>query len=231
MKTRASILLIEDEFTLGEIIRESLEQREMQVRHFTRGEEGLRHFILEKPELLILDVMLPDADGFALARQIRQFDQETPILFLTAKSLPHQVVEGFESGGNDYLKKPFSLEELVVRIKVLLSRDRLLVPDQVPRDLIELGDYLFFSKRQLLQYKDQHQKLSAREAELLSLLCGARNRVIDRKTILLRLWNDDHLFNSRSLDVFISRLRKYLSHDSRVQIINYRGIGYKLITD
>jgi DNA-binding response OmpR family regulator len=229
MIVKPIILLIEDEFTLGEIIKESLESRQFKVQHCQTGREGLQYFFEAKPALVILDVMLPDADGFEIARQIRQTNKEVAILFLTAKSLPQHVVEGFESGGNDYLKKPFSLEELVVRIKVLLSRDRLLVDESEVADMLELGEYRFFTNRHVLQYHSEVKKLSSREAELLKLLYFSRNRVIERKTILLKLWNDDHIFNSRSLDVYITRLRKYLARDQQVQIINYRGMGYKLI--
>lgn len=229
MTIQPTILLIEDEFTLGEIIKESLESRQFTVIHCESGKLGLQKFFEVKPSLVILDVMLPDADGFELARQIRQTNKEVAILFLTAKSLPQHVVEGFESGGNDYLKKPFSLEELIIRIKVLLSRDRLLIDESELADVLDLGEYRFFPQRQILQYQSETQKLSSREAELLKLLYFSRNRVIERKTILLKLWNDDHIFNSRSLDVYITKLRKYLSHDSQVQIINYRGTGYKLV--
>jgi DNA-binding response OmpR family regulator len=224
-----TILLIEDEFTLGEIIKESLESRQFTVIHCESGRAGLQKFFEAKPSLVILDVMLPDADGFELARQIRQTNKEVAILFLTAKSLPQHVVEGFESGGNDYLKKPFSLEELIVRIKVLLSRDRLLIDESELADVLEVGEYRFFPQRQVLQYQSEIKKLSSREAELLKLLYFSRNRVIERKTILLKLWNDDHIFNSRSLDVYITKLRKCLSQDRQVQIINYRGTGYKLV--
>lgn len=229
MTIQPTILLIEDEFTLGEIIKESLESRQFAVIHCESGGSGLQKFFEVKPSLVILDVMLPDADGFELARQIRQTNKEVAILFLTAKSLPQHVVEGFESGGNDYLKKPFSLEELIIRIKVLLSRDRLLIDESELADVLDLGEYRFFPQRQILQYQSETKKLSSREAELLKLLYFSRNRVIERKTILLKLWNDDHIFNSRSLDVYITKLRKYLSHDSQVQIINYRGTGYKLV--
>lgn len=229
MTIQPTILLIEDEFTLGEIIKESLESRQFTVIHCESGKSGLQKFFEVKPSLVILDVMLPDADGFELARQIRQTNKEVAILFLTAKSLPQHVVEGFESGGNDYLKKPFSLEELIIRIKVLLSRDRLLIDESELADVLDLGEYRFFPQRQILQYQSETKKLSSREAELLKLLYFSRNRVIERKTILLKLWNDDHIFNSRSLDVYITKLRKYLSRDSQVQIINYRGTGYKLV--
>ena len=229
MSIKHNILVIEDEFTLGEIIKESLESRGFTVYLSVTGREGLNNYFTKKPDLVILDVMLPDADGFGLARQIRQTNKETPILFLTAKSLPHHVVEGFESGGNDYLKKPFSLEELIIRIKVLLSKDRLLLDEEEQTGVIELGQYQFICDRQLLNFSAESRKLSSKEAELLKLLYTSRNRVIERKIILLKLWNDDHIFNSRSLDVYITKLRKYLSNDPHVQIINYRGIGYKFV--
>lgn len=229
MNKQYNILLIEDEVILGEIIKESLESREFSVQHCSLGQEGLKQFFTTNPDIVLLDVMLSDADGFAIARQMRQTNKETPILFLTAKSLPHNVVEGFESGGNDYLKKPFSLEELIVRIKVLLTKDRLLATEEETAEYIELGEYKFFGNRQLLQYYSESKKLSSKESELLKLLYISRNRVIERKTILLKLWNDDHIFNSRSLDVYITKLRKCLSKDPRVQIINYRGVGYKMV--
>jgi two-component system, OmpR family, response regulator VicR len=229
MSIKHTILIIEDEFTLGEIIKESLESRGFAAHLSVTGTEGLNHYFINKPDLIILDVMLPDADGFGLARQIRQTNKEVPILFLTAKSLPHHVVEGFESGGNDYLKKPFSLEELIVRIKVLLSKDRLLLDEAEQTGVIELGQYQFIYNKQLLNFSAESRKLSSKEAELLKLLYTGRNRVIERKTILLKLWNDDHIFNSRSLDVYITKLRKHLSNDPHLQIINYRGIGYKFI--
>ncbi len=224
-----NILVIEDELILGEIIKESLETRGFTVELFTNGKEGLLQYFNSKPSLIVLDVMLPDADGLAIARQIRLTDKEIPIIFLTAKSLPQHVVKGFESGGNDYLKKPFSLEELIVRIKVLLSKYRLLINEDIQIDFIELGEYHFYSNRQLLNFAAESRKLSSKESELLKLLYLSKNSVIDRKIILLKLWNDDHFFNSRSLDVYISKLRKYLNKDDNVQIINYRGIGYKFI--
>lgn len=224
------IILIEDEITLGEIIKESLETRGFEVNHFVSGQEGFVNILKSKPDIIVLDVMLKDADGFGLARSIRQTDKETPILFLTAKSLPQDVVAGFESGGNDYLKKPFGLEELLVRIKVLLSKDRLLTSEKEESEIISIGEYSFHLSRQQLLYYGESIRLSSREAELLKLLWFSRNRVLERKTILLKLWNDDHVFNGRSLDVYITRLRKYFAKDPQVQIINYRGIGYKLIS-
>jgi DNA-binding response OmpR family regulator len=199
------------------------------VQHCTTGREGLDHFFATRPDLVLLDVMLPDEDGFELAKKIRQTDKQTPLLFHTAKSMPHHVVQGFESGGNDYLKKPFSLEELIVRIKVLLSKERLLITETENTDEIELGEFRFFGQKQILQYYGSIYKLSSREAELLKLLYSGRNRVIERKVILLKLWNDDNLFNSRSLDVYITKLRRHLKQDQHIQIINYRGIGYKLV--
>lgn len=228
MDIQHNILIIEDESTLGEIIRESLEARHFNAQHCSTATEGLHQFFSTRPSLVILDVMLPDMDGFQVARQIRMTDKETPILFLTAKSLPHHVVEGFESGGNDYLKKPFSLEELIVRIKVLLSKDRLLL-DESLADTLEIGEYRLMTGKQVLNHSTGVQKLSSKEAELLILLYGNRNRVVERKAILLKLWKDDHIFNSRSLDVYITKLRKHLSKDPSVQIINYRGVGYKFI--
>jgi len=225
------ILFVEDELNLAEIIRESLESRGFQVSHYTTASTALEAYYQQRPGMLILDVMLPDADGFALARQIRATDMETPIIFLTAKSLPQDVVMGFESGGNDYLRKPFSMEELVVRIKALTSRSRTLFAEAAhPDEPILIGNsYTFHYRKALLRHQQKDIALTSREAELLKLFLLNRNQVMDRKSILLHLWGNDDFFTGRSLDVFITRLRKYLQQDPEVKIMNIRGVGYKLI--
>jgi DNA-binding response OmpR family regulator len=225
------ILFVEDELNLAEIVRESLESRGFQVTHHATASKALEAYYQERPGILILDVMLPDADGFALARQIRATDIETPIIFLTSKSLPQDVVMGFESGGNDYLKKPFSMEELVVRIKALTSRSRTLYADAAHADapMVIGGSYTFHYHKALLRHHQKEISLTSREAELLKLFLLNRNQVMDRKSILLHIWGNDDFFTGRSLDVFITRLRKYLQYDPEVKIMNIRGVGYKLI--
>jgi DNA-binding response OmpR family regulator len=232
MSSKRTILFIEDEPNLAEIVRESLESRGFAVTHHTTGTAALAAYYSQRPDVILLDVMLPDADGFAWARHLRTTDMETPLLFLTAKSLPQDVVTGFESGGNDYLKKPFSMEELVVRIKALLSKSRTLIAENTPTDSpLPIGtQYTFLYHRAILQHRDQPIALTAREAELLKLFLLNRNLVMDRKSILLHIWGNDDFFTGRSLDVFITRLRKYLRHDPEVKIMNIRGIGYKLVS-
>lgn len=228
MNNRIHIVLAEDEPALGQIIKESLETREFQVSLCTNGEEAWDAYKNHKPELLVLDVMMPKKDGFTLAKEIRAQDKETPIIFLTAKSQTEDVVNGFNLGGNDYLKKPFSIEELIVRIKNALKQND--SPDKNTN--FELGAFHFNANRQELQYKKEAAvKLTHRESELLFHLCANKNELLDRSFILNKLWGSDDFFNARSMDVFISNLRKKLKRDSSLQIVNVRGYGYKLICD
>ena len=226
MNTHRTILLAEDEPALGLIIKESLETRNFKVLLCDNGTAAFETYKTQKPELLVLDVMMPKVDGFTLTKNIRQIDTVVPILFLTAKSQTADVVEGFTIGGNDYLKKPFSMEELIVRINNLLQRTEL----QQTSEIITLGHYTFNFTKQSLQFKDETPELlTHREAHLLFHLIQNKNQVLDRSLILNKLWGNDDFFNARSMDVFITKLRKKLSHDDSLQIINVRGFGYKLI--
>jgi DNA-binding response OmpR family regulator len=226
MSKPKTILLAEDEPALGLIIKESLETRNFKVLLCDNGATAYETYKTHKPELLVLDVMMPKMDGFTLAKNIRQIDTVIPILFLTAKSQTADVVEGFTIGGNDYLKKPFSMEELIVRINNLLQRTEL----QQTSESIALGHYIFNFTKQSLQYKDETPELlTHREAHLLFHLIQNKNQVLDRTLILNKLWGNDDFFNARSMDVFITKLRKKLSQDDSLQIINVRGFGYKLI--
>ena len=170
--------------------------------------------------------MMPRMDGFEMVRRIRQTDQQTPVLFLTARSGINDVVEGFELGANDYLKKPFSMQELIIRIKALLNKAFV---QKEQTNIFELGNYLFHAISQQLTYAGISQELSHRESEILRRLCEHRNEVVSTQSILLELWGDDSFFNSRSLHVFITKLRHKLSKDERIRIVNVRGIGYKLV--
>ncbi len=193
---------------------------------------GLAAFYRPKPDLVVADVMLPVRDGFELARQIRRADTAVPILFLTARSQPADVVQGFELGGNDYLKKPFSIDELVVRIRALLGRPPVAPTPPAPAGPLAIGRYRFDHPQQRLRLADGSQpevQLTHREAELLKCLLDQRNQVLTRTAVLQALWGDDSFFNGRSLDVFITRLRRYLRHDPQVLIVNVRGVGYKLL--
>jgi DNA-binding response OmpR family regulator len=223
------LLLVEDEPSLALIIVDSLEREGFAVRHYTEAEAALKHYYEARPDLLILDVMLPKSNGYEIAKTIRSTDQQTPILFLTAKSKAKDVVAGFKAGGNDYLKKPFGIEELVVRIQVLLNDQRLLIDRSEAQHQYQIGQYSFDSHHQSLQLEESVQQLTGRESALLQLFCQHQNQLLPKKSILLEIWGDDSFFNSRSMDVFISKLRKHLSEDPAVQIINVRGAGYKLV--
>ena len=226
MDEKRTILLAEDEPSLGQIIKESLETRNFKVLLCENGEKAYKVYSKERPELLVLDVMMPKKDGFTLAKEIRQEDDEIPIIFLTAKSQTEDVVEGFHIGGNDYLKKPFSMEELIVRIHNLLDRSKI----QKTADILKIGQYTFDFPKQTLQYENQDKvKLTHREAHLLFHLIKQKNNVLDRSIILKKLWGNDDFFSARSMDVFITKLRKKLKADVSIQIVNVRGFGYKLI--
>lgn len=223
----AKLLLVEDEPFLAKVIEDSLKQKGYTVSYAADGKKGYNLFLNNKFDLLILDVMLPYTDGFTLAKQIRKNDDNTPILFLTAKTETADLIEGYKSGGNDYLKKPFSLEELFLRVEELLKRNQKQTPINLSE--ISIGKYNFSYHKQELCIGDDIIKLSNREAGLLLLLYKNKNTLTDRKTALITLWGDDSFFNTRTMDVFITRLRKHLKKDNKVEILNARGIGYKLI--
>jgi len=222
---KIKVLLAEDETSLGMIVKESLETRNFDVFLAENGEIAQEIYKNQHPDILVLDVMMPKKDGFTLAKEIRQENKQIPIIFLTAKSQTKDVLEGFEHGGNDYLKKPFSMEELIVRIKSLL--DRKLVKTNI--ESIKIGSFVFNSTKQTLTFNEESQLLTHRESELLFHLHQQKNEILDRTFILNKLWGNDDFFNARSMDVFISKLRKKLKKDESVQIINVRGFGYKLI--
>lgn len=224
------ILFIEDELSLAEIIKETLESRGFKVIHETTGHQGLKQFKTEKPDIILLDINLPDTDGYTFSRHIRAFDSKLPIIFLTSRQLPQDVVAGFESGGNDFVKKPFSMEELIVRIRALLSPNRnILLDTELNQNITQIGKYIFNYDHRSLQVNDKQIKMTAREAELLKMLLINRNQVLDRKLILKHIWGNDNFFAGRSMDVFITKLRNYFKQDPSVQIANLRGVGYKLV--
>lgn len=237
---KINVLLVEDEETLVLIIKDTLEGQNFTIHTAANGEEGLRMFFDLRPDVLVADVMMPRMDGFEMVRRIRQTDKRTPVLFLTARSTINDVVEGFELGANDYLKKPFSIQELIIRIKALVGR-AFTFTDEKPKETtsFEFGDYRFNSISQRLSYVgaiispslNREVELSHRESEILKRLCENRNQVVNTQNVLLDLWGDDSFFNSRSLHVFITKLRHKLSQDDRIRIVNVRGIGYKLIVN
>ena len=222
----ATVLFIEDEPALGMIVKDSLIYRGFEVLYAANGADGLEQFRMHQPDIVVADIMMPDMDGFTMAEQIRRDDPHTPIMFLTARSQTSDVVRGFELGGNDYLKKPFSLDELVARINALL---RMGGSRTNANGTLKIGRYLFDPAKQKLSVDDREVTLSHREAELLRRLYQQRNEVLGRSEVLTELWGDDSFFNGRSLDVFITKLRRYLREDPKIQIINIRGRGYKLV--
>jgi DNA-binding response OmpR family regulator len=225
MSEKIKILLAEDEPALGTIIKESLETRGFDVIFCENGEQALECYKKQLPQLLVLDVMMPKKDGFSLAKEIRKTNENIPIIFLTSKSRTEDVVEGFGIGGNDYLKKPFSMEELIVRMHALLDRKR----KRESSEEIPIGKYLFSFSKQKLLFGATETLLTHREAQLLFQLSENRNEVTDRSMILNQLWGNDDFFNARSMDVFISKLRKKLAEDHTIEILNIRGYGYKLV--
>lgn len=222
---KTKLLLAEDEPSLAQIIKETLETRNFEVYHALNGEEAFKLYKNKQPEVLVLDVMMPKKDGFTLAKEIRKTNKHIPIIFLTAKSQTQDVLEGFKHGGNDYLKKPFSIEELIVRVNSLLNRTLL----KKSKENIAIGKFNFNVTKQKLLFENNTKLLTHREAELLFYLAEKRNEILDRSFILNKLWGNDDFFNARSMDVFISKLRKKLKKDPAIQIINIRGVGYKLI--
>lgn len=223
-----TVLYAEDELFLGKIVKESLQGRGFSVHMVSDGAKAFTVFKQVAPDVCILDVMLPNKDGFEIAEEIRAVNTRVPILFLTAKTQTGDVVKGFSMGGNDYIRKPFSMEELIVRIEnALRTKDGKVVT--VSADMVQLGRYRFFTNRQVLAKDTAERKLSYRENELLKILYQHRDGIIDRKDILNLLWGNDSFFNSRNLDVYINKIRGYLREDSQLEILTIKGIGYRFI--
>ena len=223
------IFYVEDEVFLGKIVKESLESRGFEVIMESDGAKATAVFKKAAPDICVLDIMLPNKDGFTIADEIRELNEEVPIIFLTAKTQTEDVVKGFTLGGNDYIRKPFSMEELIVRIQHVL-RHKSEAPQKIVADEVRIGKYNFQLNRQLLTNGNEDRKLSYRENELLKLLYENRDKIIDRKDILNLLWGNDSFFNSRNLDVYITKLRSYLKQDPSLEIITIKGIGYRFIT-
>ena len=223
------ILIVEDDPNLGIIVKESFEIRGFEARLSEDGKAGYTEYIKWKPDVCILDIMMPKKDGFTLAEEIRATDQHTPIIFLTARSFNEDVLKAFSIGADDYIKKPFSMEELIYRTKAILKRLSTTGLEFSKTFDYQLGKYRFDYRRLTLTQNGKQQKLTSREADLLKLLCDHKNQVLDRGETLKKLWGEDNYFNGRSLDVFVTKIRKYLKEDEDIEIINVRGKGYKLI--
>lgn len=227
--SKTKVLYVEDETFLGKIVKESLESRGFDVLMESDGNKVLTLFRQSHPDVCVLDVMLPNKDGFTIADEIRESDGEVPIIFLTAKTQTEDVVRGFTLGGNDYIRKPFSMEELIVRIQHVL-RHKTEGGKKITTGSVQIGKYQFQLNRQVLSAGAEERKLSFREAELLKLLYENRDKIIDRKDILTLLWGNDSFFNSRNLDVYVTKLRSYLKDDPSLEIITIKGIGYRFVT-
>ncbi len=229
---KANILLVEDDANLGFVVQDALKRKGYTVHLCRDGKEGLKYFNEHSYDLCVLDVMLPQKDGFSLAQDIRLTNARVPIIFLTAKSQTEDRIAGFKAGGDDYLTKPFSHEELLLRIEAILRRtqegDAAAPP---PRDVFEIGSFTFDHRNLDLKHPDGDRKLTKKEADVLRLLCMHRDQVLPRELVLNMVWGDDTYFLGRSLDVFISRLRKYLRPEPRVHINNVHGVGFRFVVD
>jgi DNA-binding response OmpR family regulator len=229
--SRIKVLYVEDELFLGKIVKETLESRGFEVTMEADGAAVMNTFRHAQPDICVLDIMLPHRSGFELAGDIRAVNDDVPIIFLTAKTQTEDVIKGFHTGGNDYIRKPFSMEELIVRIEnaLRIKKDNELF--QITTDVLSIGKYQFHLNRQVLSAGIEERKLSYRETELLKYLWQKRNTIIDRRDILNVIWGNDSFFNSRNLDVYITKLRSYLKTDPAVEILTIKGVGYRFITE
>ena len=225
---KLKILLCEDDENLGMLLREYLQAKGFVAELCADGEAGFKAFLKTKFDICVLDVMMPKKDGFTLAQEIRSANTDVPIIFLTAKNLKEDILEGFKLGADDYITKPFSMEELVFRIEAILRRTK----GKKSREstVYRLGQFTFDTQKQLLQIGEKQTKLTTKENELLALLCSHSNEILQRDFALKTIWIDDNYFNARSMDVYITKLRKHLKDDPQIEIINIHGKGYKLIT-
>ncbi len=231
--SRIKVLYAEDEIFLGKIVKETLDSRGFDVVMVTNGAAVLPAYQSEKPDICVLDIMMPDRNGYEVAEDIRTVDNDIPIIFLTAKTQTEDLVRGFRMGANDYIRKPFSMEELIVRIENTLRVRRVSAAPETSAsklsETISIGNYVFHPYRQVLAGEGEEKKLSYRENELLRQLWIGRERVIQREDILQAIWGNDSFLNSRNLDVYVTKLRGYLRGDERVEILTIKGIGYRFV--
>lgn len=221
-------MLAEDDSNLGSLLRNYLAVKNYDTTLYMNGRSALEAFSAGQFDLCILDIMMPEMDGLALARAIRNTEPAIPIIFLTAKNQEEDIIEGFKSGADDYITKPFSMEELLYRIEAIFRRTAVTGSGR-DDGLEQIGEYLFDKKRQLLSFGDEQISLTTKESELLELLCRHKNEILERNYALRSIWIDDNYFNARSMDVYITRLRKYLKKDPSVKILNIHGKGYRLL--
>ena len=227
MDDKLKILLCEDDENLGRLLREYLQAKGYMAELCPDGDAGYKAFLKTKFDICVLDVMMPKKDGFTLAQEIRQTNADMPIIFLTAKTLKEDILEGFKLGADDYITKPFSMEELVLRIEAILRRVR--GKKNKESSVYNIGRFVFDTQKQLLTIGDKQTKLTTKENELLALLCSHANEILQRDFALKTIWIDDNYFNARSMDVYITKLRKHRKADPSIEIVNIHGKGYKLI--
>lgn len=226
---KIKVLLAEDDPNLGKVLTTYLEAKGFDVNLFENGELAYRSFANNHYDVCLVDVMMPVKDGYTLAREIRTHNTKIPVLFLTAKNMQQDVLEGFDAGADDYITKPFSMDELLVRVKAVLRRtDPALIGEQQQTNFV-IGKYNYDYTRQILSINGVDQKLTSKEAELLKMLCEKKNDILDRSFALKKIWSDDSYFNARSMDVYITKLRKYLKDDPDIALMNVHGIGFKLV--
>ncbi|MCF0134504.1 MAG: response regulator transcription factor [Bacteroidaceae bacterium] len=227
MEEKMRILLCEDDENLGMLLREYLQAKGYAAELCPDGEAGYKAFLKNRFDLCVLDINMPKKDGLTLATDIRQVNSEMPIMFLTAKTLKEDILEGFKRGADDYITKPFSMEEMVFRIEAILRRVR--GKKAKDSNIYHIGKFVFDTQKQILDFGGEQTKLTTKESELLGLLCAHANEILQRDFALKTIWIDDNYFNARSMDVYITKLRKHLKADPEIEIINIHGKGYKLI--
>jgi DNA-binding response OmpR family regulator len=225
------VLLAEDDKNLGTILASYLDAKGFRTTLCVNGQEAFDHYKKDRFDFCIIDVMMPVKDGFTLAREIRMIDHKIPILFLTAKSLQEDKVKGFELGADDYITKPFSMEELILRMRAIIRRAKESKTPDPNRNFYEIGTLSFDYNRQILKTPSEEFKLTSKETELLKMLCDHINEVLDRSIALKKIWQDDSYFNARSMDVYVTKLRKYLKADPSLELINVHGVGFKLVAN
>lgn len=224
------ILLVEDDQNFGDVLCSYLEMNDYEVDLRTDGEAGYKAFFEKKYDLCIFDVMMPKKDGFTLAKEVREKDTNTPIVFLTAKTLKQDIIDGFKNGGDDYITKPFNSEELLYRIQAIIKRSNRSVAEEKDQNIFEVGEFTFnYPLRMLTHSNGTESKLSPKEAHLLKMFFANTNEVLTRKEALTTIWGEDSYFTARSMDVFVTKLRKYLSLDDNLEIVNIHGSGFRLV--
>ena len=228
-ENQINVLLAEDDKNLGSVLTSYLNAKGFPTTLCINGQEAFDKFKKDKFDFCIVDVMMPVKDGFTLVKEIRQIDQKVPILFLTAKSMQEDKLKGFELGADDYLTKPFSMEELLMRMQAIIRRTTESKTMETSRTFYEIGKFTFDYNRQILKTSGNDQKLTSKESELLKMLCDNINGVLDRSIALKKIWHDDSYFNARSMDVYVTKLRKYLKADENIELINVHGVGFKLV--